>query len=737
MERRPRGLVGFRWGRGDELVVFKTQVRGRLTPAQREEGKARAKAGLAEERVENEHRVEKPDTVHVISWDQTPAQMRRLVAAGQREFVALQDAGADVLACSRNLRSELDRAVQTLEAAVDKRQDDPRAGYLERMKDAAAAWHLTELLILDPEPLVASDFVSWVAQHGPWRDPTGELDVKNRGIESGYYWKEVFSCAIRGDLLAAWRCLRLLEPDSVHSAADDALLAMLDELRALLLAMPRRAVSGRGLNDEEGDVVRDADYELWRSAEMGADPDSMIDFKARWMRWREAMQVFARDYAAAVAQVGPELQDFLQLILGNVEVTLRRIDAEKDSWYHLVACFLQYHVTAARKQELGALVKQSIDALDLEVDARVHLLLTVVNLDAPGILQQLHSTVGDRWVTAHLAELLARCGALETVMDPASIEASGFLQTDDFLLGDLEVDLREFFVLEYAASLGLGGQQSDRAALAPGAWRLTASYLSALTRKVQVPPGVELPLGLLHMQAVVDLQRPVSDRFCHRLAKGCQMMGLSASSLARQRIMHWWRFRGGLDNGLQGLSNALVWASTYGEQELAERMLARLFAVSRLDVLDALVDHLAASAQLTQTLKADALAFLARYRAVHETIRAARANVNAHVDEADQNDEILASAYSQATAQLADAFAANLVPRSFCVPLLKKVFFESQRRPQLSAAHAATLIAALEEVEIAHDRNDLLKGVEAEDLAGLRTMLVQCMALAPIVSRVK
>lgn len=732
--RRAKAFTGFRWGRGDELVVFRTQIHARPSKEQREEALARAVLDDGED--DNSHEDQNggsgnygehekelgPVPIETISWDQIPAQMRRLVAIGQREFEALQEPNADVIACSRNLRKALDRSVSLLEASVGDNEDDPRAGYLEKMKDATAAWHLTELLILDQGPLVASDFVSWVAQHGPSRDPAGELDVKNRGTQSEYFWSEVISCTFRGDLLAAWRCLRLLEPEQIHSEEDQDLVRMLDELRALLLAMPRRAVYGADHDNDadDQDVLRDDDYELWKSAEMDADPDSLVDFKARSMRWKIAMQEFVRDNRVKILQVGPGLGKMLALICGDVDEAIQQIDSQKNSWLHLVACLLLYHVTAARKDELNTLVGQCIDALDIEKDERVNLLLSVVDMNSPEILQQLQSFVGDKWVTAHLAELLTRAGALETVMQPSNAEQSDFIDDDAFLLGSLEVDLREYFLLDYAMNLGLGGHQSIRNSLIPGTWRLTATYLGSLKREIEIPPHFAVQLGRLHMETIINLQRPVSDRFCHRLASGCNMLDIDPSSFIRQRMMYWWHFNGGIHNGLQGMSNALVWASKYSEHRFAERMLSTLFATSQIDILDSLVNHLAASQQLTQTLSADALEFLARYRSLLETM--GRGPVYDHAD------------VSRACEQLAESFAANLVPRAFYLPLLKKVLYASTQRPHLNAADASTLLAALEEVEIAHDRDTLLSGIETEELAELRIMLIQVMALSPIVA---
>eukprot|EP00516_Mucochytrium_quahogii_P007434 CAMPEP_0203743878 /NCGR_PEP_ID=MMETSP0098-20131031/129_1 /ASSEMBLY_ACC=CAM_ASM_000208 /TAXON_ID=96639 /ORGANISM=" , Strain NY0313808BC1" /LENGTH=432 /DNA_ID=CAMNT_0050631223 /DNA_START=215 /DNA_END=1510 /DNA_ORIENTATION=- len=413
--------------------------------------------------------------VGVKCWDVVPSEMRKLIFEGRKAFRYLENVSQDasdlnpggeddvVLSQSASLRASLDSCTRNLEdRCVAAGEGGQVVDFMEKMKVASSVWHLCELMVLDPSVLVVYPFTEWVYDHYPrFVDLDANIqDVKRLGSRSECFWSLVFYFVLKGDLFSAWNTLALHDRFKI-AKKEDKIYYLFQDVRVLLLSMPRLG-SKQGVNGEKEDV------ELWQGAEV--DIAMEVEFKTQWTTWHESVSQFVSEFHGVISELdGGKLFDVLSIVRGNVEKMMEYLDGQLDSWTHLLAATLLYHAPSCRKDKIKPLATQCMNW-----GSRSHMdemLVAIFDVDMSRFIQLLHQNIGDRWVEAHLVDLLARKRAIETVsLNREEIEQSDFFEVGDFMLGDHEVDVREYFIIQYALQVGLGGRQVRRNAHFPGAW---------------------------------------------------------------------------------------------------------------------------------------------------------------------------------------------------------------------------------------------------------------------------
>mmetsp|Transcript_3319 Transcript_3319/g.6329 ORF Transcript_3319/g.6329 Transcript_3319/m.6329 type:complete len:765 (+) Transcript_3319:143-2437(+) len=762
-------FTGFSWGRGDELAVYHATRGLDNNPVALQSGQ---------------------ETLKTVSWDNVHSAMQPLIAEGFSAFrslldirskseISLQDESksfaqglsaeeekAAIADVSLRLRRSFDQILYNMNMCVG--EDHELRSYLSNLKLASATWHLIDILLLQDNDAPCNEMVDWVYTHFPRNnapEETQELvnDAEVNGSESTSFWDIVHGFMLRGDLPSAWAVLsldlRYVAAQSNHAsgvatASDEEVLHLFHNLRVLMLEMPRR----EGPLPQQQLKLSDEDEAAWQAAAFDC---SDREFVSHWTEWRRAVSQLRHKNKSLLknldeAKNGSQLATVLAVLDGDI-ATIERL-LQDDTWLHKLAANLLFVSPNQRKDEMEGIVAQLIqhsrETSRVEISESVqHLLETVFASKVAVTLQLLHEVVGDRWVTAHLAQILAQSGALQSASSGA----------DEFMLGDHEMDMREWFLVEYAVQLGLGGYQSKRNAHSPASWRIAVKYLSTLDREVVLAqslpgPATAVTLGYLYIEMITDRLDIVSDRHCSSVTRTCKAMNIPCEKLINQRVMYWWCQNGGrqkfvqdkLPSTLKGVSNALLWAT---KSEQGPSNLLRLISQSsNIDTLDILVESINPELmQPTKEFPSEALRFLSEYARLHQNLSEASEMLRAS-DEA-YNFVTLEECFmlrDKALGQLCTIITLNLAPKQFLIPMLRKVLLwemtgasskgdiqevVSSRPPIMTMAQASQLQGCLEdpahEAQVGAPQSEALEA----DKSIMRIVLAQSLARAVLTAQ--
>ena len=589
---------------------------------------------------------------------------------GREEFVKLQEyyihpqaspAPVVLLRYSQTLRMHLDAAILDLESRLDALTltSTPAATtaeleqFLWSAKQASMVWHLSEIMALDASSFAYIPMVAWVYQHFPRLYPeqlaAQSKDVQAKGSQSSAFWPLVVYFVLRGDLPTAWAHLRhhakFRSLAATPERREDELVKFFLALKAVMHTMPRledAEIHTPGLLSsdlakrlpanlkpagpprevvveahENSEEQRDEWLNAWDEARVSTE--RVVEFKARWAEWSRRVAGLSEEFGSLL-KVEKDLQELVQIMRGDIDAVIRALPGESDSWAHVLAACLLYSAPSSHKSEFAELANSCMEFR--EKIPEKPLVMAVLSGDFLQALQHLHARSGDKWVCAHLAELLCRAEVVEAVSLKSTPPLDKrFFQEADFMLADLEMDAREFFLIDYAVQLGIGGYQPYRQAHAPINWRFAVDYLARCERLVPLSASIQptnfrsptstnsihspyteassshtlsnergiktygmqgqalamtgqadeveesvVRLGRAYAYLVVDCQFPLNDRFVSKLAFGCKRLGLAdlAKSLERERAMHWWCHAGGRHKYMASNASSQEAASSFG-----------------------------------------------------------------------------------------------------------------------------------------------------------------------------
>jgi len=712
------------WGRGDEVAYIKGQA---ALNFQRHLGSF-VSAELGDE---------EGNGLKLMCWDEVPPEAFGLAHVGEEVFRLLNGESLSALEASGLLRREVAEVVERLQ----ERSKDlaPREeSYLIKLKVALSAWHACEMLMLDPTPLTPTAFSHWVHFYFKVREVEQELDVRNLADKSQCFWDVVNSCAFCGDLLEAWDFLQLHSrfrkaatavESRDASRTDEEVFNLWITIREMLLCMPRLVSEECEAHEEARETLHHShldDIELWRAGRLSVSHQNVLNFKTQWTAWNQNVRLFLKQSRTIMDQIDDgRLTDFIMLVSGDDETINRIRNPQVQKWPHLLCARLTFVTPVLDRENVISAVDGCFSTNDANCsELGDELLHAVFQFDAPKLLHLLHSKIGERWVLAHLADLLARADALESLFDAENREdpTGGYLDFNEFILGDLEVDLREYFILEYASQLGFGGRVEPRHADSREKWAMAATYLSALDRVVEMAPNMQTPLGLGYMEEIIDRYRPKSDDEYENLINACATMGINAQSKIKERLMFWWNRGRGTRTDFSGIARALNWAHKFELDKMARKMIKRVFAESDIAAIDSLAENLESSVFTSGALDDDVSEFLSKHRTLLKCLKS-RSNEVGH----------------ELISLLTDILETGIVPVNLRIALLQKVLLESDpasvrlREPPLpmTILQSSVLMRTMEEVYMNSDET----GLKANEnvLASIRLALVQGLARAPVV----
>lgn len=259
-KRRSR-FLNFKWGIGDELVLFASKTRKEFVQ-ENETERIHTQSFIAKE--------EAGLSMNIVSfsWDQIPSEFRSLVKAGHKTFVDIQESmngiaqyeveaykkrrGKHVLLeASQSLRRALDISISRLTKRIDSSRKseihNELVGFLERSKHARMLWQVCEILALKADTILTIPLVCWVYEHFPRFDANEEdamfMDVQERGSESSHFWTVIYASVLRGDTLSAWCLLRNHSKFNALSRTEEKnnndLVEFFHDIKDALLSMPR------------------------------------------------------------------------------------------------------------------------------------------------------------------------------------------------------------------------------------------------------------------------------------------------------------------------------------------------------------------------------------------------------------------------------------------------------------------------------------------------------------------
>jgi hypothetical protein len=417
----------------------------------------------------------------------------------------------------------------------------------------------------------------------------------------------------------------------------------------------------------------------------------------------------------------------------------------------------------------------------------LRLLLAVLDTDITHAIQLLHSIVGDRWATAHLADLMGHAQAIETVsldydndLNDPRYRSKG--HPEQFMVADQQVGLREYFVLQYALQMGLGGRMPVHGTHSPNGWRTAAIYLGAMTRTVELPCGTQVQLGRIAMETILTRQALVSERFTDKLVRACDNMDLPdvATRLCLARAMRWWCLSDGHTktsaSTFEGVGNALLWANRAGPEH-GRALIRQVLSAGNTAALDTLVDHLGPSLQAVSitaaaaadgdmndtdiendggmSLDADMVKLLSAYHRFRSSLKRASEKLALLPKHAGALTPEIDDLRREAAMCLCQVIESNEVPRSFWAGLIRQLVLWGtsysatatthsssltdchplvrESAPPMTLGQASSLVRCMEQLSVSYDSSKLVgpqSDMSTRDLSVVRLALLQSMARA-------
>lgn len=495
--------------------------------------------------------------LHEVHWgaDFQSLITRKLINETHAIFMDLQhvpDSGgtgrkASLIKFSRRYRSvvracilDLEEKSDASESLGDSRFKVPPSSASQRqlLTVIETVWHLCEILFIETLPggAVLHHLLEWV-QNGHAERYIREVLQHPQPYDSPSYWPAIYSLVLQGRVNDV-RELLAQHPERQAGEYDE--FASMDEL---LHKMPM--------------------YQLY----MG---QSLAEFTMKWSHWQQECKHRLDDQTYAG---NAHLQTICRVLCGEEQVFDEMIDYCK-TWYQLLVAKLLYCNPAIKSFDLQYHTQACIDKF--EGNGSLHsfdrILLSAFEFDVYAVIKKSSEALGNWWFVAHLTDLLHHCGQLDS---PHVISHS--------------ISLREFLILEYAASL-----MSHHSL-----WRVAVDYL------------LHCPVyGRAHLEEYIEHLPLETDKKAMKVLRLCEDVEMlaQAQSICKTMSMN------ALRNGRLGA--ALAWCLRSKDSTFAafisERFLTEYCKSGGFSNLD-LIDNLGSAMLLS-----DRLTFLGKYREFHK-----------------------------------------------------------------------------------------------------------------------
>lgn len=425
----------------------------------------------------------------LVVGDEMPRELRTLVGASFDVFMRLtrlsdekkradRELGtSEVVKASRQYREALKTCIFAIEDRVELQQqkngnanggDDDDDEFVDLLKVSLAIWHLCELLFLQRRPRddkwIAYDLAQWLQEHFA-SALMEQLEAASAVLKSSgphpeqdpAYWSTLHSFVIAGcgdsawSLLASHSSYKALSTRDVGSLTGMSTRTSFQMIQRLLLSMPGK--SSVRLNDEE---------------------------PLTWKQWHDECQHLLN--TDSYVKSNPGLSTLLRILVAEEDALVRHAS----SWYELMMArlFLDEPKRVAHRFEF--LMASCFRTYNADVTAMGNfdcIIMAILEYDVQSALQDIHG-LGFSWMAAHLADLLTKSAAIA-----------------DDVLEQLDVSLREFFVLNYAMDIGASS----------GLWQFALGYYENCPR-----------LGLVAAKSALEREPVPTDSKAHRLLAYCQ-----------------------------------------------------------------------------------------------------------------------------------------------------------------------------------------------------------------------
>ncbi|XP_068761276.1 nuclear pore complex protein Nup85-like [Montipora capricornis] len=504
--------------------------------------------------------------LHEVCWgaDLQSTITRKLINETHAIFVDLQDlpdAGGmgrktNLIKISRRYRSVIRACILDLEEKDgDARQPSPgslQSSVSQRhlLTLIETVWHLSEILFIKTLPggAVLHHLLEWV-QNGHADKYVGDILQHSIPHDSPSYWPAIYSLVLQGRVNHV-RELLADHPDKQTGEYDD-----FESMDELLRKMPM--------------------YQLY----MG---QTLQEFTMKWNHWQQECKHRLKNETYAG---NPHLNTLCQILCGEEEVFDEMLEYCK-TWYHLLVAKLLYCNPAIKSFDLQYHTQSCIDKFGGNANLRNfdRILMSAFEFDVHAVIKESSDALGNWWFVAHLTDLLHHCGQLDTHHISHSIS------------------LREFLILEYAASL-----VSNHSL-----WRVAVDYL------LQCPV-----YGRAHLVEYIEHLPLETDKKAMKVLRLCEDLDMLAQAQSICKTMSMKAMKSGR------LGAALAWCLRSKDSTFAafisERFLAEYCQSGGFSNLD-LIDHLGSAMLLS-----DRLTFLGKYREFHMLYEEGKFHEAAHL----------------------------------------------------------------------------------------------------------
>lgn len=355
------------------------------------------------------------------------------------------------------------RLLEDNSAAEQRRLEEQRMKWF----NSVLVWGLNGVFSILPCAYIIDELAAWAFIAAKCRE-SAQLESPE------VTWNRVFRLVLIGRVKEAAEAMRLL----VDVTSEEQQLPRLREVERLLVSMPRLR-----------DMSRPA-------------------FSAAWQQWHEmCLQVRSLpDLPTNTLRVVVDL-------LAGVEQAIYGVAGATDAeWYEVFVALVLYSEPETTNDSAAPVILSRLlegrqplvgeGGLD-------RILVSTIRRDVPNMVFECHEQAFTNWFLAHAVDFLIHC----------KVDMLADCVNDDGL------DLREFFLLEYADDLTMHANSF---------WQLAASYLPFCEKR-----------GKARLEVLVERVPLDSERTAYKLLRLCKLHGLEEQAETIYRVMGTQRLPGG------------------------------------------------------------------------------------------------------------------------------------------------------------------------------------------------
>ncbi|KAL3876599.1 hypothetical protein ACJMK2_034424 [Sinanodonta woodiana] len=571
--------------------------------------------------------------IHEVRWDTDMhgKLIRRLVNQSHNIFMMLQSQAAEassatlkqqLVKCSKQYRSVMKAcSMELLEASEDAADEMDVEDFQDQLKSfemQELIWSLCEILFIDAAPggRILIPLLEWLRRHFLYGVQIfKDVIQKEKPEEHHEYWECIYRLILQGEVEKVRSLL------ARHSAKQTDSFQSIEEL---LKKMPLYSSNNRG--------------------------SSLSEFEMKWRHWRDDCE---RRLEEGDFATNKYLETVARILCGDNTVFSHLRDLCQ-TWYHMLISKLLYQNPTVKADDLQYYTQDCLDEFrsDGMLGDLDNILIAVFEFDSHQVLKECSGFFRSFWFAAHLTDLLHH---------------GGCLKSHRLVFGS---DLREFLLLDYAASL-----MSHKSL-----WQVGVHYLD------------HCPLfGRSYLEQYIERMSYESEKKAVKLLHICEQRNMSSQVKSICKVM-----------GMRLLHNdrlgaALTWFLKSKDVAfatlVAEKFLTQYSDKGKFDNLD-LIDNLGSSMLLSNRLT-----FLGKYREFHKLYEEREYHAAGHL--------------------LFSLLTSRLAPREFWITLLKDALGLLQLRELVyDRKQTCEMMHCLE--ELTKDTKHLEAGKQTTDLSELQ-----------------